>query len=158
MGKAKEGNYGAPAEELSMDDELYIKIGDRIRTLRQNKDMSQNELADHCGYSRVSVVNIEAGRQRAPVHMYGELAWALGSSLVDLMGDAEIPAPVIPERMYCRVTTNRMVRFVPASVGKPSSYMPCDILECEKLRVFLRVTDGKLMGFDGEKWWKEEAQ
>lgn len=39
-----------------------MMIGDRLRGLRLNRDLSQVELADAAGVSRRTVVNLEAGK------------------------------------------------------------------------------------------------
>lgn len=50
--------------------------------------MSQDLLAQHLGISRASMVNIEAGRQRAPLHLLWQIAEVLHSKLIEL-----IPTP-----------------------------------------------------------------
>ncbi len=57
---------------------LYRMIGDRIREARERKDMRQPTLAAKLGLSRVSIVNIEKGRQRAPIHVLWQIAEELG--------------------------------------------------------------------------------
>ena len=62
-------------------DLLYGVIGDRIREARERKRMSQTALAEKLGLSRVSIVNIEKGRQRAPVHVLWQLAELLDTEM-----------------------------------------------------------------------------
>jgi len=50
--------------------------------------MSQDLLAQHLGISRASMVNIEAGRQRAPLHLLWQIAEVLHTKLIDM-----IPTP-----------------------------------------------------------------
>lgn len=50
--------------------------------------MSQDLLAQHLGISRASMVNIEAGRQRAPLHLLWQIAEVLHCKLTEL-----IPTP-----------------------------------------------------------------
>lgn len=51
---------------------LYQQIGKRIRELRDNAKLTQGQLADAVGVLRTSITNIEAGRQKAPLHvLYG---------------------------------------------------------------------------------------
>jgi transcriptional regulator with XRE-family HTH domain len=57
--------------------ELYAEIGRRIRRARLDRELSQTELARSIGLSRVSLVNIEQGKQRAPVHVLYEIAESL---------------------------------------------------------------------------------
>jgi len=42
---------------------LEAHYGDRIKELRGARNISQDELAQHLGYSRGSIANIETGRQ-----------------------------------------------------------------------------------------------
>ncbi|HYW30162.1 MAG TPA: helix-turn-helix transcriptional regulator [Gemmatimonas sp.] len=52
-------------------------IGERIAGARGHLGLSQAKLALAAGVSRVSIVNIERGRQRAPMH----LLWSIASAL-----------------------------------------------------------------------------
>lgn len=54
--------------EVSQEDAIYIIIGDTIRQQRRNANMTQQELAARLGLLRTSISNIEAGRQRLPIH------------------------------------------------------------------------------------------
>lgn len=58
------------------EDRLYRLIGERIRAARERvaPKLSQARLAEKLGVSRASIVNIEAGRQRAPVHVLWQIA------------------------------------------------------------------------------------
>lgn len=66
---------------------LYQTLGDRIRRRRENLDpfMSQAQLAKRVGVTRVSIVNIEAGRQCAPLHLLWEIAAVLGTEVTMLI-------------------------------------------------------------------------
>lgn len=68
---------------MSVDAErLYRIVGERIRRSRGRiKGMSQAKLASKLGISRASIVNIEAGRQRAPLHLLWEIAEHLETEL-----------------------------------------------------------------------------
>ena len=58
-------------------DELYEVIGERIADARRALGMSQAKLAVAVGLTRASVVNIERGRQRPPVHLIWQVAATL---------------------------------------------------------------------------------
>lgn len=58
---------------------LYQLIGTKIREARERAGLSQAKLAQSLGMSRASVVNIEAGRQRPPVHILWQIAEKLGT-------------------------------------------------------------------------------
>ncbi len=80
------------------------ELGKRIRTVRQSKKMSQDELAQLCGYnSRSSINKIEAGLNDIPQSKIKAIADALSVSPAWLMGydDAEKPAP--PRKKYIKI-------------------------------------------------------
>lgn len=58
---------------------LYKLIGARIKSAREahRPRMSQDALAGKIGLTRASIVNIEAGRQKAPIHVVWTIAEAL---------------------------------------------------------------------------------
>jgi len=69
-------------------DELYRGVGRKVRQARENAHLSQNLLAKRLGISRTSMVNIEAGRQRAPLHLLWQIAELLETKVALL-----IPSP-----------------------------------------------------------------
>ncbi|BAY08196.1 helix-turn-helix domain-containing protein [Calothrix sp. NIES-2098] len=60
-------------------DILYRLIGERIRCARERAGLSQAKLADKLHMSRTSVVNVEAGRQRLPLHVLWRIAEEVGT-------------------------------------------------------------------------------
>jgi transcriptional regulator with XRE-family HTH domain len=72
-------------------DELYHELGRKIRQAREghSQRLSQEVLAKRLGISRASVVNIEAGRQRAPLHLVWQIAELLGTDLTVLIPSRE---------------------------------------------------------------------
>jgi DNA-binding XRE family transcriptional regulator len=66
-------------------DELYRHIGFKIREARENANLSQAALAKSLDMSRASIVNIEAGRQRAPVHVIWQIADKVGTKISQLI-------------------------------------------------------------------------
>ena len=46
---------------------LYWEIGFRVRVAREVVGLTQEELAERLGMSRVSITNLELGRQRTPL-------------------------------------------------------------------------------------------
>jgi transcriptional regulator with XRE-family HTH domain len=69
-------------------DEIYREVGRKIRQTRENQHLSQDSLAQRLGISRTSMVNIEAGRQRTPLHVLWQIAELLETKLTLL-----IPTP-----------------------------------------------------------------
>jgi transcriptional regulator with XRE-family HTH domain len=72
---------------MAASDGLYKQIGRRIREAREHArpKLSQERLAKRLGISRASIVNIEAGRQHAPVHVLWQIAELLGTDLTLLI-------------------------------------------------------------------------
>jgi len=77
---------------------LCAEFGARIRAARKKGRLTPQALGHLVGLSRSSIVNLELGRQRAPVHVVWNLAHALGVSVSDLVPDPETrKAPLKPE-------------------------------------------------------------
>jgi len=79
---------------------LYRAVGHKIRTARERLEpkVSQAKLAQRLGISRVSVVNIEAGRQHAPLSLLWQIAEKLETELVLLLprrGELHAPPPAV---------------------------------------------------------------
>jgi DNA-binding XRE family transcriptional regulator len=76
---------------LSMDETdqtrpaIYVAVGDRVRSSRIDKRMTQTALAAAIGLNRTSIVNIEHGKQRMLLHTLYEIAAALGLQPADLL-------------------------------------------------------------------------
>lgn len=68
-------------------DALYSVVGRKIRAARERSipRLSQDKLANRLGISRASVVNIEAGRQHAPLNLLWNIAQLLNVELVTLI-------------------------------------------------------------------------
>jgi transcriptional regulator with XRE-family HTH domain len=71
-----------------MDSKLYRVFGSRLRALREEKSVTQEELARRVELSRTSITNIEKGRQRIMLHQVVELAEALDADLGALIAPA----------------------------------------------------------------------
>ena len=85
---------------MADSDDLYRELGRKIRQARERfgEKLSQEALAQRLGLSRASMVNIEAGRQRAPLHLLWQIAELLGTDLTML----------IPTREEMLTTSNRV--------------------------------------------------
>lgn len=72
-----------------MVDELnfYISLGERISSLRNQKGLTQEKLSSLLDLSRVSIVNIEKGRQKPSVYLLFRIAYIFNISIVDIVGD-----------------------------------------------------------------------
>lgn len=64
---------------------LYAEIGESIRKGRVKSNLTQIELANIVELTRSSIANIEAGRQRPPVHIIFMIAQAFNVSAHELI-------------------------------------------------------------------------
>jgi transcriptional regulator with XRE-family HTH domain len=64
---------------------FYSLIGERIRDARIKSNITQETLSSFLGLSRVSVVNIEKGRQHPPVHLLWDIARVLNTTISELI-------------------------------------------------------------------------
>ena len=81
---------------------LYELIGARIRAARERQapKMSQSSLAKKVRLTRASIVNIEAGRQRSPIHVIWRIAEALGIEPFQLLPrQADLDQAAIPVKL-----------------------------------------------------------
>ena len=62
-------------------EEFYFQIGKRIKKERTISGLRQEELGKRVGISRVSIVNIEKGKQMPAVHVIWKIAVALDTSV-----------------------------------------------------------------------------
>jgi transcriptional regulator with XRE-family HTH domain len=74
------------------DKAFFEKLGDRIATLRNERGLTQVQLAEILGYSQQQVLSFEKGRRRVPVSALPTLSKALGVSVEELLGTESRPA------------------------------------------------------------------
>lgn len=67
------------------EDELYKKIGEKIFEARIKANIKQEGLAESLELSRVSVVNIEKGRQRPSIFLLLKIAQLLKVDYTELI-------------------------------------------------------------------------
>ena len=104
---------------MDTTDALYQAVGRNIRDARERsvKKLSQEKLAQHLGVSRASIVNIEAGRQHAPLHLLWQIAEALDTELVLLLPRREDLAETeLPVRL-----DSKMLRQIERAGGQPDA-------------------------------------
>ena len=53
---------------------FYLKVGRAIRSVREELKVKQGDLAEQLGLNRVSISNIETGKQRIQLHTLVEIA------------------------------------------------------------------------------------
>lgn len=74
---------------MSNESEQYIlsSFGQQVRSLRQNKAMSQEELASRAGVHRTYIGMIERGEKNVTIVTMMKLAKALETTLTELLKD-----------------------------------------------------------------------
>lgn len=70
-------------------------FGARVRALRLTAEMTQEDLAEHCGLFRTYMSRIETGRANPTLTMIHALADALGVAASDLLAESTqaVPSP-----------------------------------------------------------------
>ena len=74
-----EPEYQRPMTET----EIFRKLGKRIRTIRQEKGITQNELAKICGFEKASMSRIESGLANPTTRTLYKISKALDVALGD---------------------------------------------------------------------------
>ena len=69
----------------SEKESFYTEIGNNIKNARERANLKQEAFAKLIGLSRVSVVNIERGKQNPPLHILWDISKALKITLHDLL-------------------------------------------------------------------------
>lgn len=67
-----------------MQPSIQIRLGNRLRELRLERDLSQEALADLCQLDRTYISGLERGKKNATVGTLHAVAKALRVSLADL--------------------------------------------------------------------------
>jgi transcriptional regulator with XRE-family HTH domain len=65
---------------------FYQALGARIAGLRQDRDLSQQQLAEALGIAQQTLAHYEVGRSRVAVSLLPDIASHLGVSVPALMG------------------------------------------------------------------------
>lgn len=68
---------------------LYRLIGSQLRQRRVDAGLTQAELAERAGLLRTSVTNIEAGRQKAPLHVLYAICAAMKADVRGVLPSLE---------------------------------------------------------------------
>jgi DNA-binding XRE family transcriptional regulator len=93
---------------------LYRGIGNKLRQRRTKSGVTQGQLAKEVGVLRTSITNIEAGRQKVPLHLLYKICAALEMEVVEtLPTNAEVTqASTVP------VELDGDVRHVPPKTAE----------------------------------------
>ena len=65
--------------------DIYILIGKRIKDIRENKGMTQQQVSDICDFEKSTLSRIEAGRTNITIKNLYKLSVALGVRIMDLV-------------------------------------------------------------------------
>jgi len=66
-------------------DQLLVKIGNRIRFLREQKKVSQQDLAAFCNFEKANMRRIEAGRTNPTIYTLYKISQGLMVSLSEIV-------------------------------------------------------------------------
>lgn len=66
------------------ESEIQMKIGERVRTMRMKKNMTQNDLAMACDFEKASMSRIESGQSNPTVRTLYRISIALEISIGEL--------------------------------------------------------------------------
>ena len=88
-------------DEAAPASELLRAVGSRIRTLRQDRHLTLDELSQRSGVSRRMITMLEGGETNASLGTLDKLARALGCAFADLVVERPV-APLVPERAEAR--------------------------------------------------------
>ena len=72
-----------------MRPDIAVRFGQAVRKLRQERNISQEELAERCGLHRTYISDIELGKRNVSLENIERLAAALDRSLSDLFKEVE---------------------------------------------------------------------
>ena len=72
-----------------MQEEIRVAYGKAVRTIRQDKKISQEELADLCGLHRTYISDIELGKRNVSLENIDKIAHALQVKKSELFVEVE---------------------------------------------------------------------
>jgi len=65
--------------------QLLTEIGNRIRLKREEKNLSQQDLAALCNFEKANMSRLEAGRTNPTISTLFKISQSLGIKLIDLV-------------------------------------------------------------------------
>lgn len=88
-------SYHTPEKEAQH--EFYIRIGEKLRIKRTFLNLTQEDVSWLTNVSRVSINNIESGKQRSPLHFIISLCTILEIKIGDIVPDYSAGVKTIDE-------------------------------------------------------------
>ena len=74
---------------MNLQEQAFLeKLGDRLRELRQARNLTQAQLADQCGLHRTFIGSVERGERNVSVLNLRRIAAVLRVKLADLFDEA----------------------------------------------------------------------
>ena len=70
---------------MTLDSDIQKRFGEKLRKLRRNANLSQEEFADQCDLDRTYIGGIVRGERNVSLKNIQVIATALGMSISDLM-------------------------------------------------------------------------
>jgi transcriptional regulator with XRE-family HTH domain len=67
-----------------LENSLQIKVGKRIREIRESKGISQQELAAKCNFEKSNMSRLESGRVNSTLATIEKIALALEVNIIEL--------------------------------------------------------------------------
>ncbi len=89
--KVRVGHVMPKDQQMNLN-EFYAYIGSNVRDKRTASGISQSMLAERIGFTRSSVANLEAGRQRIALHLFVKIERALDCEPGELLPPHEMPS------------------------------------------------------------------
>jgi transcriptional regulator with XRE-family HTH domain len=121
------------------------RIGKRIRVLRQDRGLSQTELAEACGITFQQIQKYENGRNRIAGGRLVDMAALLGVEPAYLLGAVDKPTKphdTIIERMLADLHGAKLARAF-LSIGDRTAQADIAVLVENYAKAFLRKPNGK---------------
>lgn len=72
-----------------MVSDIHMRYGHVIRNIRQQRNMSQEELADLCGLHRTYISDVELGKRNVSLENIERIADALNVSLTEVFREVD---------------------------------------------------------------------
>jgi transcriptional regulator with XRE-family HTH domain len=104
---------------------FYSQLGKNILEIRKRQNIKQETLATHVGFTRISISNIETGKQKVQIHTLIELAEYLKVPILDLIPSLELVKFEIDSRLEKKISNAEISRNAQA---------------VEKVRDFIRLS------------------
>jgi transcriptional regulator with XRE-family HTH domain len=111
------------AVSMKSHDDFYQEVGRRIRAVRKQRNLTQEDLGGRVSLTRTSITNIEKGRQKLLLHTLAEIADALEVGASKLIPESEgQPDQELEEALKDRPTPERQwIKSAVSAVRKEKS-------------------------------------